>query len=619
MTTKRPDFPPSPGPAGRLLRPFLLLSVLVGLLASGAASARAAMPAPEEILEVEALASADGVPAGGALDLAIRVRLEEGWHVNSNRPSYEFAVPTELAFDPLEGITLSDPVFPAPTAFLRVPGTEEETELFEGSFVVRLRLEASETASPGPRTLRGRIAYQGCNDETCLRPTEKPFELSFRILPQGAEARPLHGDLFGGGPAAPAASEARGRFFETGDVEGVVARRGLLVTLLLVFLGGLALNLTPCVYPLIPITISYFGGMSVKRKGSPLPSAVAYVLGICLMYSALGVGAALSGRMFGALLAHPVVLVAIAALMVALAASMFGLYEIRLPSALMNMGGTARTGVLGSLFMGLTMGIVAAPCIGPFVIGLLTYVATLGSPLKGFLLFFALSLGLGLPYLFLGIFSGRIAMLPRSGAWMVGVRKIFGWVLVIMAVYFLNPLMSPRVYHVVLSSTLVAAGLCLVILVPSEGENRLFHVIKSLVAVAMIMAGTWIVKPSGSAAEGLPFEPYSAAALSRAAEEGRPVVIDFYADWCIPCREFEAVTFRDASVRAWSDRFVFLKADVTVENDETRSWKEAWDVRGVPTLLFIGPDGRERRELRLTGFERPERFVKRLERAAAGD
>jgi thiol:disulfide interchange protein DsbD len=172
-------------------------------------------------------------------------------------------------------------------------------------------------------------------------------------------------------------------------------------TLLGIFAGGVALNLTPCVYPLIPITVSYFGGGSGRRQGRVVAHGFFYLAGLCLTSSVLGVVAALTGSLLGGMLQNPAVLGAVAAILVFFATSLFGLWELRLPSALTQAASSSYAGHFGSLFMGLTMGVVAAPCIGPFVVGILTWVASVGNPWLGFLAFFTLSLGLGLPLFFL--------------------------------------------------------------------------------------------------------------------------------------------------------------------------------------------------------------------------
>jgi thiol:disulfide interchange protein DsbD len=199
-----------------------------------------------------------------------------------------------------------------------------------------------------------------------------------------------------------------------------------------VFLAGLALNLTPCVFPLIPITVGFFTQQTKDREGSAFPLALAYVMGIAFTYSVLGVLAALSGAIFGSALQSPWVVGLIVVVLLSLATSMFGLWELRVPGWAQRASG-GRSGIFGALIMGLVMGFVAAPCIGPFVVGLLTYVGQRGDPFLGFMLFFTLALGLGLPYLILGTFTGTVNKLPASGMWMIGVRRVFGVILIAMA------------------------------------------------------------------------------------------------------------------------------------------------------------------------------------------
>ena len=184
-------------------------------------------------------------------------------------------------------------------------------------------------------------------------------------------------------------------------------------TLLGIFVGGMALNLTPCVYPLLPITVSYFGGKSGQGQGRLLVHGLFYLVGLALTNSTLGVAAALTGGLMGAMLQNPLVLLAVAVILVFFATSLFGFWELRLPGSLTQAASKSYAGYFGSLFMGLTLGLVAAPCIGPFVLGLLTWVASLGSPWLGFLVFFTLSLGLGLPLFILAMFSGSLEKLPR--------------------------------------------------------------------------------------------------------------------------------------------------------------------------------------------------------------
>lgn len=389
-------------------------------------------------------------------------------------------------------------------------------------------------------------------------------------------------------------------------------------TLLGLFAGGMALNLTPCVYPLIPITISYFGGRS--GKGRTVAHGLCYVGGIALTNSMLGVFAALTGGLMGGLLQHPLVLVSIALLLMALALSLFGLWELRVPAVLLQTAVKSHAGYSGSLFMGLMMGIVAAPCIGPFVLGLLAWVASMGSPWLGFIVFFTLSLGLGLPFFFLALFSGSISRLPRSGEWMLWVRKLMAWVLVGMAAYFLRPLLSPAADAVVMAAAALFAGIHLGWIDKTAAAFKSFEWIRTIIAMAalafaVISIGTFVTKGPGSR-----FYSYDDALLARARAENKPVIIDFSAKWCSPCRELENLTFHDARVvEQTAEAFILIKVDLTRKGDPVHEkLLNDYRIKGVPTVVFLNRDGREIPELRLVDFEPAGPFLERLKKADTG-
>ncbi|HWN83297.1 MAG TPA: cytochrome c biogenesis protein CcdA, partial [Candidatus Udaeobacter sp.] len=394
--------------------------------------------APPTVLSVQATAPEGAVRPGGRVHLMLELAVTPPWHINAQKPLEDFLIATDVLL--VEGMPakLAGAHFPEPE-IVKLSFSEQQMAVYTGTFPVRLELEIPADAPTGPLEIQGIVTSQACNDEMCMPPADIPFAITIAVAPDGSAILAPAGFV----PPEPTAGAAATPRATGASPSGASASgpfdpsRGLLLTFALVFLGGLALNLTPCVYPMIPITISIFGSQGGGSRQA-LKLAVFYVLGMAITYSTLGTIAALTGSMLGSALQNPLILVFIALVMLTLSLSMFGLYDIQVPQSLSRVASGTRQGPIGSLLMGLTVGIIAAPCIGPFVLGLLTYVGARGNPLLGFSLFFVLALGLGVPFLFLATASGSLANLPRSGGWMVWVKKIFGFVLLGMAIYFLT-------------------------------------------------------------------------------------------------------------------------------------------------------------------------------------
>ena len=567
---------------------------------------------PGEILTAEFVSSQSAALAGETLDVALIVDIHHPWHVYAPVGNDEFTIPvTPSIFGEDKPYSSGEWIYPK-ADMISVAGVEEPAAVYGGRIILRTTLAIAADAT-GPLQIEGEVYYQACDDAQCLIPSAFNFSHTLPLVTEGSQRTATHSEYFQ--KIIPEDDMAAGTEVEDDEISGLVDDYGIILTFFIIFFGGLALNLTPCVYPLIPITISFFGGQDTS-KGRTFWMALAYVLGIAVTYSILGVVAALGGGLFGALLTNPFVLIGIAAVLVGLSLSMFGVYEFRLPTGLMTAASQSKAGIFGSFFMGLTLGIVAAPCVGPFVIGLLTYVAAKQSVLLGFTMFFTLAMGLGLPYLFLAMYSSKLSSLPRSGTWMIGVRVIFGLVLIAMAIYFVMPLLGGY-GNLVMSIFLLGSGVYLIMFDNSAEGNLAFNRIKQAIAIILIIIGTWMGIPEPEhMGEGIAWEhPTSLIELDALLETDAPIMIDVYADWCIPCKEMDKFTFPDAEVVNLSKKFTAIKIDMTQDKGEFQKYfQKTYSIKGVPSYIFMN-NGQELTSLRSTGFENAEDFLKRMQGA----
>ncbi len=596
------------------------VSALAGILPAAAQAFDSA-----RVVKADGYLSFDRVAPGSSFRAAVQVRIEPGWHVNAHEPSFEYLIGTLLVIQPerAEGVTLGKPLYPkhVERSFSFTQG--KALRVYEGTVSIGIEGKASRDLPPGARTLRGHVRVQACDDRSCLAPARLAVQIPMTIAAPGEPINAINGAIFsalqfdgGAFPVQDAGGSTQESAYNT--IGRYVEEMGWAGALVMILLGGLTLNLTPCVYPLIPITLAYFGGQASGRPARTFRLAALYVLGMCLTYSMLGVVAATTGSILGSALQSPVALVFLSAVMVGLALSMFGLFELQVPLALRRFV-TSRPGSWGALLMGLTVGLVAAPCVGPFVVSLLAFVGQAGSPLLGFWLFFVLAMGLGLPYLVLGGFAGSASGLPRAGAWMEWVKKVFGCIMIAMAFYFLDPLLSDALSFWAIPVWLAASGAYLGFVEGSPVRGWLFRGARLAAAGACAAVAAALLMASTAPDAGVVWQPYTEEALDRALATGRPVIIEFTAEWCLPCKELEHFTFRDPRVMEEARGFSTLRADITSTlTVPVEALKNKYEVLGAPTILFLDPSGREAKDLRLTGFEKAPQFLERMRRARLG-
>jgi thiol:disulfide interchange protein DsbD len=392
--------------------------------------------------------------------------------------------------------------------------------------------------------------------------------------------------------------------------------RGPLYAALTAFLGGLLVCLTPCVYPMVAITVSVFGARSDSSRRQAMALSSAFVLGIAAMFTPLGLIAGLTGSLFGSALSNPWVTTFIALVFLALAASMFGAFEFMLPSGVTNrLARVGGAGIGGAFLIGLVSGLVAAPCTGPVLTGILLWIGKTRSAALGSLVLFAFSLGLGIPFWLVGTFAVR---LPRAGRWMLWTKSFFGIVLGVLALYFLQNALRPLASFAhwggarpLLAAALVVTGLLLgAIHLAFDGERitrlrKAAGVASAIGGVLMLVA--WLEAPQAQ----LRWERSEATAALRAASEDKPLLLDFTAEWCGACKELARHTFADPSVMKEASRFVAVQVDATSDDDPAiDEIKDKYGVVGLPTVILLGANGQER--ARITEFVPPEQFLSTL-------
>jgi thiol:disulfide interchange protein DsbD len=405
-------------------------------------------------------------------------------------------------------------------------------------------------------------------------------------------------------------------------------------TFAILFLGGLLTSLTPCVYPLIPITVGIFGAHQSENRARSVALSATYVGGIAAMYSALGLFAALSGKAFGSVLSSPWVIAVLAVFLLALAASMFGAFEIALPSAVQQkLSGVKGTGFPGALGMGLVAGIIAAPCTGPVLAGVLTYVATQRSAVLGFWMLFTYAIGMGVLFFVLGATSLR---LPRSGAWMETVKSVLGVALVAAAVALLLPLLpkagalpwNVRTVGTV-AGVLAFAGVLLGALSLSFHGAARERALKAG-ALVLLLGGIglrfgWLGPPASDSPLEIAWLRDEKAAVERSRATGKPLLVDFFAEWCAACKELDVHTWTDPTVkREIVEKFVPLKIDATDESDEIERLYKKYGIPGLPTVLMMACNDPKPQAAecavpqdgpgRVTGFLPPEEMLARMRR-----
>ena len=604
----------------------MILRWLLLLLISCAAVAHAAEP---ELLDPEK-AFAFSARVAGPDAVEVRYVIAKGYYLY--RDKFRFT---------LEPAALNGGSAQLPPGQLKKDEFFGETTVYRDEVRIRLPVNAAGGIDRAVLT----AVSQGCADVgVCYVPVEQKADL--RLAAAGSATSSGDGAMSrlfsGAGTAAqsPAATPAKGEDDLIADLF-----HGEAWLLILSFFGfGLLLSFTPCVLPMVPILsgIIIGQGSRMTRMHSLLLSA-AYVLGMAMTYALAGVAAGLSGALLSAALQNPWVLGAFAAVFVALALSMFGFYELQLPIALQSRlaGASGRLHgghYTGVFVMGALSALIVGPCVAAPLAGALLYISQSGSAVLGASALFAMALGMGVPLLVVGGSAG--ALLPKTGPWMETVKRFFGVMLLAVAIYLVSPVLPVTAQMLAWAALLVFTGIYLRAIDPLPPAAAGFARLSKGVGVIALVAGIAFVigalsgsrdvlqplsglRGTAAGAPGGPGVAFQRVAniaeldAAIAAANGKTLMLDFYADWCVSCKEMERYTFTDPAVQTRLAGMVKIQADVTANTAEHKELLKRFRLFGPPGIVFFDPAGREIQGLRVIGFQAAGKFAAVLDQALA--
>jgi len=546
--------------------------------------------------------------------LEVQVQMPKGFHLYRDQLKFPHIDP--------QSYQIGQPHIQPEVEFFDKYSKKKRIGIFEKGSIF-IQVEAPEKVTQQKEDLTFDLRYQICSEEVCYLPQTERFVTSIRF--EDENKNPLNiGEL---------KKEQRKEL-----KEGIVLQfsENLLVTFLLVFVAGILTSFTPCIFPMIPITLSVLGHDAEKKSRlQNFIRSVLYVHGIALTYSVLGVAAAMTGSLFGNLLANKFVLAMMVALFALMALAMWGAFDLQVPAFIRKRFGASRSseGYIGAFVMGLLAGIVASPCVGPVLVSILSYVSTTKSVILGFSLLFTYAMGLGLIFIVLGIFGQFLKHLPRSGPWMNFIKFVLGFLMVCTALYYLKFVISERWWFAILGFTFAAISVWQGAFQfrKKKYTKQSFFLAKfvlSLTIFILAVVNYDYLKPLttqydlptnneqlGSAQTAVRWLPYTEENLKNAVAENKPVLIDFFAEWCQACHELKDKTFSRPEFKELAQQFVLLVVDATEDTPEVQKIIKHYDVKGLPTVLFINKKGDILNDLTFTQFLPWEKLQPKMQKA----
>ncbi len=590
----------------------------------------------QQLADISVYFSTSAAEPGSLHRAVAEIAISSGWHINSSKPHADWLIPAQVTVDTVAGLVPQRLVYPTG---VDASLAGEMMSVYDGRVRVYFDVAVAENATDGEYSLPVRLDYQACNDRECRPPQEITASLKIRI---GTGGEPVHENLFVDTPVTTEIASETAPVGDETEFEKLINEGGVwgyFLALGLAFVTGLLLSFSPCTYPMVPITVSIFAGQD-RSMGKGFVLSLFYVGSMATMYGIMGLIVSLVGGVFGAWLASPPVVIGIAVVFVVFALSMFGLYNLDVPWSIKQRLGARNSsgGIFGVMVLGVVAALVVSPCVGPFVAGILLWVATYGSPFFGFLLLFVFALGLGTLYVIIGTFSSAINSLPGAGEWMETVKKFFGFVLLLMALYFLRTILSPTWIALLTGLLLVAFAVFSGGLDRLTSESGFFDRLKKFLGILALLLGIYLlggtilkhgfILPGTSGLLSLAggdavaeetdlidWQSDLALGLEKAAASGKPVLIDTWATWCVNCKVLDKKTFRQPEVAAEAERFVALKVQLEEAGSETtREFMNRFGLKqfSLPTVLLLGSDGSVQRVLQ--GVVGPEDMIDEMKK-----
>lgn len=481
------------------------------------------------------------VVAGGMIDLQLELELQEGFFAYQDR--------FQLKSTNLPDASVGE-LFISPIVEFDDTVSKKKKRGIHKSATLNTQVQIPAQVPEGFKSLAFELSYIACTKKFCLTPRILKLSVPIEIAPQRKTA------------------SAEASMGSSAYIQNQIDKN-LAFALVLIFMFGILTSLTPCVYPLIPITMAVLGTSQNRTKLQSFAISLVYVFGIGITYAILGVIAAQTGQLFGSLISHPAVIIAMSLIFFLMGLSLLGVFEIQAPAAIRNRYSSVSTpkGFGGAFISGLLAGVIASPCVGPVLVGVLAYIAETQNSFLGFILLFTFAMGFGILFILLGTFSQLANKIPRSGAWMNTVKYILAFALFGLSFYYSWPL------------------------------------IKKQIGVEQTQNTQW--------------QKFSPELVEQAKADGKAVIIDFFADWCAACVELDQFTFSKDIIIQKTANIVKLKVDATAPTDDVNKLSAQYKVFGLPTIIFIDTTGTVREDLTLTGFEEAPEFSQRLDKLLA--